>query len=78
MEIQICGPGCSKCDKTYTVVEKVVKDKGVEATIRKVSDFQEIARLGVFSTPAVVVDGEIKSAGKVPEENEVESWLPGK
>lgn len=75
MEIKICGPGCVKCDKAYKIVEKSVNQAGIEATITKVSDFQEIAKLGVFSTPAVVVDGKVKCVGKVPSESEVSSWL---
>ncbi len=78
MEIQICGPGCAKCDKAQEIVEKVVDQSGVGATISKVTDFQEIAKLGVFSTPAVVVDGEVKCVGKVPSENEVARWLSEK
>lgn len=75
MEVKICGPGCAKCDKAYSLVEKVVNDKGLQAVVTKVSDFQEIAKLGVFSTPAVVVDGEVKCVGKVPSESEVVNWL---
>ncbi len=75
MEIQICGPGCSKCNKAYEIVEKEVKKNGIKAVITKVTDFQEIAKLGVFSTPAVIVDGEAKCVGKVPTENEVANWL---
>ena len=75
MEIKICGPGCKKCDQAYKLVSEVVKKIGKEATISKVSDFQEIAKLGVFSTPALVIDGEVKCVGKVPEEKELISWL---
>lgn len=75
MNIQICGPGCAKCDKAHKIVEKVAKKKNYDATITKVTDFQEIAKMGVFSTPAVVVDGEVKCVGKVPSENEVAGWF---
>lgn len=75
MEIKICGPGCAKCDKAYNIVEKIVAEKGRDVVITKVSDFQEIAKLGVFSTPAVVFDGEVKCVGKVPTESEVSSWF---
>ncbi|MFV0435997.1 MAG: thioredoxin family protein [Desulfopila sp.] len=75
MEIKICGPGCSSCDKAYKAVEEAVAAKSVNATLVKVTDFQEIAQLGVFSTPAVIIDGEVKCTGRVPKEEEVESWL---
>ncbi len=73
MEIQICGPGCAKCDKAYKLVEQIVTQLEIEAAITKVTDFQEIAKLGVFSTPAVVVDGITKCVGKVPTEKEVKA-----
>jgi small redox-active disulfide protein 2 len=75
MEIKVCGPGCASCDKTKKIVEAAVAAKGIEATISKVTDFQEIAQLGIFSTPAVVVDGDVKCVGNIPKQGEVEGWL---
>jgi hypothetical protein len=56
-------------------VEAAIAIKGISATVIKVKDFQEIAKLGVFSTPAVVVDGQVKCVGRVPKQNEVEGWI---
>jgi len=75
MEIQVCGPGCSSCTQAQKVVEAAVTATGVEATLTKVTDFQEIAKLGIFSTPAVVVDGEVKCVGRVPKQAEIEGWI---
>jgi small redox-active disulfide protein 2 len=75
MEIKVCGPGCASCEKTHKIVEAAVAAQGVEATISKITDFQEIAKLGIFSTPAVIIDGEVKSVGNVPKQSEVEGWL---
>ena len=75
MEIKVYGPGCANCEKTQKIVEKIVAAKGVDATITKVTDFQEIAKLGIFSTPAVAVDGEVKCVGRVPKPSEVEEWI---
>lgn len=75
MEIQICGPGCASCEKAQKIVEAAVAAKGVSATVAKIKDFQEMAKLGIFSTPAVVVDGTVKCTGRVPKQSEVESWL---
>ena len=75
MDIKVCGPGCSACEKTFKVVEAALAAKGVAATITKVSDFQEFARLGVLTTPAVVIDGQVKCIGRVPKQQEVENWL---
>ena len=75
MEIKVCGPGCASCEKTQKVVEAAIAAKGVGAAVAKVKDFQEIAKLGVFSTPAVVVNGVVKCVGRVPKQSEVEEWL---
>ncbi len=75
MEIKVCGPGCASCKQAQKVVEAAVSAKGVDATVTKVSDFAEIAKLGIFSTPAVVVDGEVKCVGRAPKQAEVEEWI---
>lgn len=75
MEIKVCGPGCASCEKTLKIVETVAAAKGKEVTVIKVKDFQEIAKLGVFSTPAVVVDGQVKCVGRIPKQKEVEDWI---
>ena len=75
MEIKILGPGCAKCRQTETVVKEAVAEAGVAAHIEKVTDLMEIAGYGVLGTPAVVVDGQVKSVGKIPKKQDVESWL---
>ncbi len=75
MQIKVLGPGCPKCHETEKVVREAVAEAGVDAAVEKVSDFQEMAMLGVFATPAVVLDGVVKCAGKVPAKKEVLAWL---
>lgn len=75
MEIKVLGPGCPKCHETEKLVREAVAEAGAAAQVTKVSDFQEMARLGVFATPAVVVDGVIKCSGKVPSKKEILAWL---
>jgi len=75
MEIKILGPGCAKCKKAEKIVKKVVADTGSDATVEKVTDLMEIAGYGVVSTPAVVVDGEVKCSGKVPGKGDIKVWL---
>jgi small redox-active disulfide protein 2 len=75
MEIKVCGPGCATCEKAQKTVEAAVSAKKIQATVIKVTDFQEIAQLGIFSTPAVVIDGEVKCVGRAPKQSEVEEWL---
>jgi small redox-active disulfide protein 2 len=75
MEIKIQGPGCPKCQQTEKIVKEAVAEAGVKADIEKVTDVMKIAGYGVFGTPAVVVDGEVKSVGKIPKKDEVLSWI---
>lgn len=75
MEIKVCGPGCPKCHETERVVNEALAEAGISAAVQKISDFSEIAKLGVFATPAVVIDGNIKCTGKVPSKKDVLSWL---
>ncbi|MBW2020992.1 MAG: TM0996/MTH895 family glutaredoxin-like protein [Deltaproteobacteria bacterium] len=77
MEIKVLGPGCPRCGQTEKNVKEAVAEAGVDATIEKVTDVVEIAKYGVFGTPAVVVDGRVKSAGKIPEKEEIKAWLTG-
>ena len=75
MDIKVLGPGCPKCHQTEKIVKEVVSEAGVEALIEKITDVLEIAGYGVFGTPAVVIDGDVKSVGKIPSKEEVKSWL---
>ncbi|MDH3392287.1 MAG: thioredoxin family protein [Desulfobulbaceae bacterium] len=75
MDIKVCGPGCPKCHEAERLVSEAVDEAGVEATIEKVTDFNAIAGYGVFSTPAVIIDGQIKCVGKVPTKKDILSWL---
>jgi len=77
MEIKVLGPGCAKCSKTEKIVMDALAEAGVAADVEKVSDMLKIAGYGVFGTPAVVVNGEVKCVGKVPKKEEVKSWLKG-
>lgn len=75
MEIKVLGPGCPKCDQTEKIVKEVVAEEGVDAQIEKVTNAMEIAGYGVFGTPSVVVDGEVKSVGKIPKKEEIKTWI---
>lgn len=75
MEIKILGPGCPKCQKTAEIVTEAVAEAGVDAQVEKVTDILQIAGYGVAITPAVVVDGEVKSVGKIPAKADVKAWL---
>lgn len=75
MKIQILGAGCSRCVRTEQNVRKAVENLGVDAEIGKVTDVNEIVDYGITSTPAVVVDGEVKFSGKILSVEEIEKVL---
>ncbi len=75
MEIKVLGPGCPKCQQTEQTVMDALQEAGVAADVEKVTGTMEIAKYGVFGTPAVVVDGEVKSVGKIPSKEDIKSWI---
>ncbi len=75
MEIKVLGPGCAKCKKAEEIVREALAETGTEAQVEKVTGMMDIAGYGVFGTPAVVIDGEVKLVGKVPTKEEVISWI---
>ncbi len=75
MKIEILGMGCSNCNKLYQNVLEAVKKSGKEAEVTKVEDIKAIMGYGVMSTPALVIDGVVKVAGKVPKAEEIKEWI---
>jgi small redox-active disulfide protein 2 len=75
MDIKVLGPGCAKCQQTEKIVREAVAESGADAKVDKVTNLLEIATYGVFGTPAVVVDGQVKSVGKIPTKNEIKKWI---
>ena len=77
MEIKVLGPGCHRCNETEKNVKEALAEAGVEANVEKVTDLLKIASYGVFGTPAVVVNGEVKSVGKIPDKEDIKKWIEG-
>jgi small redox-active disulfide protein 2 len=75
MKIEILGVGCAKCHKLEELVREIAKNEGINADISKVEDFKKIMNYGVMTTPALVIDGEVKAAGKIPSTDQIKSWL---
>ena len=75
MEIKVLGTGCAKCNTLTKLTKSVVEKCGIDATITKVDDIQEIMKYGVMVTPALVVDGKVVIKGKIPTALELEELL---
>lgn len=75
MVIKVLGTGCAKCKKLESNTREAVSELGLDATIEKVEDIQDIMTYGVMSTPALVVDGEVKLFGKVASPKEIKKIL---
>jgi small redox-active disulfide protein 2 len=75
MEIKVLGPGCARCQQTAEHIKEAVAESGIEADIEKVTDAMQIAGYGVFGTPAVVIDDEVKCVGKIPSKEDIKKWL---
>ncbi len=73
--IQVLGAGCPKCKTLTANAEAAVKELGVEASVEKVEKIAEIMKFGVMMTPALVVDGQVKSAGKVLSAEDIKRFL---
>jgi len=75
VKIEILGTGCPKCKKTKELTKDVVNELGVSAEIIEVTDLNKIIDYGVMITPALVIDGDVKVAGKIPEKEEIKKWI---
>ncbi len=75
MKVEILGVGCAKCHKLEEMVRDLVKKNGIDAEVVKVEDLKVFGQYGVFMTPALVVDGQVKVAGMLPKESDILTWL---
>jgi len=75
LNIKILGSGCANCKRLEAVVRKVVAEKGTEAEIEKVTDYAEVMKYRILSTPGLVIDEKLMSAGRIPSETDIARWL---
>ena len=75
MKIEILGTGCTKCKALEENAKKAVADAGIFAQVEKVEDIQKIMEYGVMSTPALVINGEVKSTGKLLNSEEIKAFF---
>jgi small redox-active disulfide protein 2 len=75
MTIQILGTGCTKCKTLTSNAAQAVQDLGIEAVIEKVTEIQDIIEFQILMTPGLVIDGQVKAAGRVPSVDEIKQML---
>jgi len=75
LSIRILGPGCVSCNRLNTLIFDILQEMGIAADIEQIHDLDEIWRQGVTMTPALVINGQLKSSGRIPSRAKVEEWL---
>lgn len=75
MNIKILGGGCANCKRLEQITRKVVDDNKMSAEFDHVTEYADIMKYGVMSTPALVVEGKVVSSGRIPSEAEIKTWL---
>lgn len=73
--VKVFGPGCNRCQQTVDMVKAEAVKLGIDVEVEKVTDYAEIAKAGVASTPGVMVEGKLVHAGGLPKPADVQSWL---
>lgn len=75
IKVEVLGAGCKRCQALYADAEQAIAETGVSAELSKVEALDQIMGYGVLMTPALVIDGEVKVAGKAPKPAEIAGWL---
>jgi len=75
MKIEVLGPACNKCEYLYKYFLKICRENDIDAEVLFIERMDEILKYGIMMTPAVVIDGETKSVGRVPSKAEIRKWL---
>jgi len=75
MEIKILGPGCSRCGELERRTINVLAELNIPADVEKVTDIKKIMAYGILSTPGLVINGKVKSSGRIPRPEEIKAWV---
>lgn len=74
-DVKILGPGCKRCETAVDMVKAEAAKIGIDIKVEKVTDYAEIAKYGIASTPGIVVDGRVVHAGGLPKAEAIATWL---
>ncbi len=75
LSIKVLGPGCANCQKVEQIAKQVVATLSLDATVQKVTDWQDIKKYQILATPGLVVNEQVVCAGRIPSEAEVTTWI---
>jgi small redox-active disulfide protein 2 len=75
MDIKILGPGCPRCEDLMKRTINVLAELNMAAAVEKVADIQQMMTYRILATPALVINGKVKCAGRIPRPEEIKSWL---
>ena len=75
MDIKVLGIGCSRCKELEKRTRHALAELGVAAEVQKVTDIQGIMKFKIMGTPGLVIDGKVKSAGRLPSVKEIQAWI---
>lgn len=75
LTIKVLGSGCANCKKLEAVTKKVIDDLGLDAQIEHVTEYADIMKYPILSTPGLVVNEKVVSSGRIPSEGEIAGWL---
>ena len=75
LEVKVLGPGCPNCDRLEHMVYTVMTSEGIAGDVEHIRDLKKIAAYGMVATPALVINGEVKSMGRLPRESQLRQWL---
>lgn len=75
MKVQILGTGCTRCKKLEANARKAIEELGIAVEVEKVQDIKEITKFGVMMTPALAIDGKVKSTGEIAPVKKIKKWL---
>ena len=75
MDVKVLGMGCARCRDLEQRARKALAETGLTAEVEKVDDIQKIMTFRILATPALVIDGTVKSAGRIPSVEEIKTWL---
>jgi small redox-active disulfide protein 2 len=75
MDVKVLGPGCMRCNQLYEATKEAIEQSGLDVDLAKIQKIEEISEYGIAFTPALVIDGQVVSSGKVPKVDKIVSWL---